>query len=75
MKIKILLREQLEKRGLTQKDLSEATGIRAATIHDLYHNKSKQLPIKAIEKISAELHIVDIGELIILEEIHQQDSE
>lgn len=75
MKIKVLLKEQLERRDLTQKELSEATGIRAATIHDLYHNKSKQLPIKAIEKIVAELHIVDINELIILEETDQQDPE
>lgn len=27
MEIKVLLKEQLEKRGLSQKDLSEATGI------------------------------------------------
>jgi DNA-binding Xre family transcriptional regulator len=74
MEIKVLLKEQLEKRGLSQKDLSEATGIRAATIHDLYHNKSKQLPIKAIEKIATELQIVDIRELIILKESNQSDA-
>lgn len=68
MKIKVLLKEQLEKRGLTQKELSEATEIRAATINDLYHNKSKQLPIKAIEKIAAELQIKDINEIITFEE-------
>ncbi|MGG0150729.1 helix-turn-helix domain-containing protein [Bacillus mycoides] len=75
MEIKVLLKEQLEKRRLSQKDLSEATGIRAATIHDLYHNKSKQLPINAIEKIATELQIVDIRELIILKESNQQDAE
>ncbi|MDR4152099.1 transcriptional regulator [Bacillus cereus] len=75
MEIKVLLKEQLEKRGLSQKDLSEATGVRAATIHDLYHNKSKQLPIKAIEKIATELQIVDIRELIILKESNQSDAE
>ncbi|MEH7456345.1 helix-turn-helix transcriptional regulator [Bacillus sp. JJ1127] len=74
MEIKVLLKEQLAKRGLTQKDLSEATGIRAATINDLYHNKSKQLPVKAIEKIATELQIVDISELIILKETDQQDA-
>ncbi|MDA1612205.1 helix-turn-helix transcriptional regulator [Bacillus cereus] len=75
MEIRVLLKEQLEKRGLSQKDLSEATGVRAATIHDLYHNKSKQLPIKAIEKIATKLQIADIRELIILKESNQQDAE
>lgn len=62
----------MEKQGLSQKDLSEATGVRAATIHDLYH---KQLPIKAIEKIATELQIIDIRELIILKESNQSDAE
>ncbi|GGE80415.1 helix-turn-helix domain-containing protein [Priestia taiwanensis] len=66
VKVKILLKEQLDKCGLTQKELSEATEVRAATIHDLYHNKSKQIPIKVLEKIADELNIRDMNKLLVI---------
>lgn len=63
-RIQIRLKEQLEQRGMTQKELSELTDIRAATIHDLYHDKSKQFPRHVLEKIVNALDIDDMNELL-----------
>ena len=63
-RIKTRIKEQLEQRGMTQKELSELTDIRAATIHDLYHDKSKQFPREVLEKIATALNINDINEIL-----------
>lgn len=62
--VKLRLKEQLDKRGMQQKELAEMAKIRPATINDLYHDRSKQIPREVIEKIANALDIDDINELI-----------
>jgi len=62
--VKLRIKEQLDKRGMQQKELAEMTKIRPATINDLYHDRSKQIPREVIEKIANALDIDDINELI-----------
>lgn len=46
-RLKILLAEH----DMTQKELSEKTGIRLASIGDMCNNKAKHIPIETIDKI------------------------
>lgn len=61
--IKIMLAERLAERGLTQADLARATGIRAATINDLYHNRARQISIKNLNAICEAL-LCDLPDLL-----------
>ncbi|MBM7717326.1 DNA-binding Xre family transcriptional regulator [Bacillus thermophilus] len=70
-RITIKLKEVLDKRGMTQKQLADLTEIRPATIHDLYHDRSKQIPRNVIEQIAEALNIDDINELITIEHIEE----
>lgn len=63
-RIKTRIKDELEARGMTQKELAELTGIRPATINDLYHDRSKQFPRDVLEKIASVLNIDDINEII-----------
>ena len=67
-RITIKLDELLKKHDLTQAQLADAIDVRRATIHDLYHNKSKQVPRSVLDKIVNELDIKDLNELIAIEE-------
>ena len=49
--IKCLLRVELAKNELTQKELSEITNIRLATINDMITGKSKAIGIENLNKI------------------------
>lgn len=62
-RISIKLAKVLEKHGKTQAQLADAIDIRRATIHDLYHDKSKQIPRNVLDKIINELNITDMNEL------------
>jgi transcriptional regulator with XRE-family HTH domain len=63
-RIKTRIKDELEARGMTQKELAELTGIRPATINDLYHDRSKQFPRDVLEKIASALNIDHISEII-----------
>jgi len=63
-RIKTRIKDELEARGMTQKELAELTGIRPATINDLYHDRSKQFPRDVLEKIASALNIDEISEII-----------
>ncbi|MBU5265720.1 helix-turn-helix domain-containing protein [Virgibacillus proomii] len=65
-KIKIRLDEVLKEKGYTQAQLADAIGVRRATIHDLYHNKSKQIPIEVLTKIVNELNLKSVDEILVL---------
>jgi len=67
--ITIKLDELLKKHDMTQAQLADAIEIRRATIHDLFHDKSKQIPRSVLEKIINELDVTDINELITIEEV------
>lgn len=58
------LKELLEKRGLEQKQLSEKTGVREATISEMVRNKNKMFPRHVLEKIADALDIDDISEIL-----------
>ncbi|MGG3836578.1 helix-turn-helix transcriptional regulator [Paenibacillus thiaminolyticus] len=58
------LRGLLEERGLDQKQLSEMTGVREATISEMVRNKNKMFPRHVLEKIANALDIDDISELL-----------
>ncbi|WP_077624960.1 helix-turn-helix domain-containing protein [Sediminibacillus massiliensis] len=66
LRTQIKLEELLRKHGITQTQLADSIGVRRATINDLYHNRSKQIPRSVIDKIANELNIKDINELITL---------
>lgn len=51
MPLEIHVSEWLGKKKMTQKQLSEATGIRPATISALYHENVKRIDIEHIEKM------------------------
>jgi len=66
MKLRIQLDEVLKRRGLTQKELAEMTGIRPAAISELYNNQRKSINREHIEKIANALDIDDINEILTL---------
>lgn len=49
--IKCRLKVLLAEHDMTQKELSEKTGIRASSISELCNNKAKHIPIETIDKI------------------------
>ena len=51
MAIKFTLKVQLAIKEMSQKELSEKTGIRPPTISAICANKIKHLPVDAIDKI------------------------
>lgn len=63
-RIKTRIKDELDARGMTQKELADLTGIRPATINDLYHDRSKQFPRDVLEKIASALNIDEISEII-----------
>lgn len=61
--IKINLSRLLGERRMTQKQLSQLTGIRANTINDLYHEIAISLKVEHLDKICEVLNC-SIDELI-----------
>jgi len=51
MGIKFLVSDWLGKKKMTQKELSDLTGIRPATISALYHDKIKRIEVEQLEKL------------------------
>lgn len=62
--IKMRLKELLNERGITQKELSEKTGIRESTISEICRNSKTVMNFKHIVKIAEVLEIQDIREII-----------
>lgn len=63
-RIRIRLKELLEDKELTQKKLSELTGIRESTISDIARESRTVMNFQHIAKIAKILNIQDIRELI-----------
>ena len=53
--IKFKVKVMLAIREMTQKELSEKTGVRAPTISAICNNTIKQLPVEALNKMCAVL--------------------
>ena len=54
--IRILLSTRLGERRWTQADLSRQTGIRAATINEMYHEMSEKISLENLDKICKALN-------------------
>lgn len=54
--IKLALSEAMGKRRVTQKELSEATGIRQNTINDMYHNVTDRVSLEYLDRICEALN-------------------
>ena len=68
MKIYLRLPELLKEHELTQKELAELTGIRAAGINDMVNYEKKMLNRRQLEKIAEVLDLEDISELIVFKD-------
>lgn len=64
--IKSRLRILLTEKGLTQRKLSELTGVRPATITGIINNSIKQIPVDSVSKICKALNC-DVGNLFYYE--------
>lgn len=64
MAIRILLSARLGERRLTQADLSRATGIRPATINEMYHELCDRVKLEHLDLI-CEFLDCDLSDLII----------
>lgn len=64
--IRIKISELLGKHKMTQKTLSQLTGIRPATISKMYYEEIKRIEIDQIEQICKALHcsVADIFEYV-----------
>lgn len=63
--VRILLSKLLGERRWTQADLSRATGIRAATINEYYHELAERVTLRHLELICQELDC-DLSDLLVL---------
>lgn len=66
MKIRIRLSRLLGDVRMSQKELSDLTEIRPATINNLYNEKAKEISFKNLLKICEALHCTP-GELVEIE--------
>ncbi len=65
--IKILLSTRLGERRWTQADLSRATGIRAATINELYHEMVDRVNLEHLDRICKALDC-EVSDILVREE-------
>ena len=63
--VRILLSKLLGERRWTQADLSRATGIRAATINEYYHELAERVTLRHLDLICRELNC-ELSELLVL---------
>jgi transcriptional regulator with XRE-family HTH domain len=64
LRLEVTLKEVLKENNLTQKNLSELTGIREAAISELSNKKRGSINIKHLETIINRLNINDITKII-----------
>ena len=66
--LKLKLKSLLEERGLTQKKLSELSGVRESTISDIVRGSRTLINFEHFEKLARALEISEITELIDFDE-------
>lgn len=64
--IRILLSARLGERRWTQARLAQETGIRAATINDLYHEMTDSISLEKLDKICKALKCTP-GDILVME--------
>ncbi len=62
--IKLMIKELIEKRGITQKKLSQMSGVRESTISDIVRGTRTVINYEHLSKIAEALNVTDIRELI-----------
>lgn len=68
VKAKLVLRQLLQERGITQKELSKLAAMREATVSKLSRGFVDRVELEHISKIANALGITDISEIIKLVE-------
>ena len=66
--VKLKIKDLLEKRGITQKELSKLTGIRESTISEIVRESKTVLNFEHLARISEALQVTDIRELMDFED-------
>jgi transcriptional regulator with XRE-family HTH domain len=64
LRVRLKVKDLLHKRGLTQVQLSELTGIRQAAISEMSRDIRENVSLRHLEKIANALNITDIREII-----------
>ncbi|WP_225745005.1 helix-turn-helix transcriptional regulator [Marinilactibacillus sp. Marseille-P9653] len=72
VKSKLRIDELLIKKNMTQKDLSEQTGIRANTISDIVRGARTVINFKHLELIATVLDVQDINDILTFEKIENK---
>lgn len=62
--VKLKVKEELDKRELSQKKLAEMSGIRESTISDIVRGTRTVINFEHLSKIAEALKVTDIRELI-----------
>lgn len=68
-KVKLKVKEMLEERNITQKELAQISGIRESTISDIVRGTRTVINFEHLSKIAEALEIDNISQLIDFEEI------
>lgn len=63
-KIKIKIKDILESRKMTQKELAQLSGVREATISDIVRGTRTVINFEHLSKIAEALKVTDIRELM-----------
>lgn len=63
MEIRFKLKEVLNERGITQKDLAEQTGLRANAISEMVNNQRSTINKEHAALVADALNITDMNEL------------
>ena len=71
LEVKVKVKEILEKRKISQKELAKISGIRESTISDIVRETRTVINFEHLAKIAMALNISDISELIELREVKQ----
>ena len=64
MELRVRLKEVLEERGMTQKDLAALTGMRESVISELANNKRNSINVFQIGTVAKALGITDTNTLL-----------
>ena len=69
LKFVVRLKHVLSERGMTQKELVELTGLRAAAVSEFANNRRSAINTEHLLKIAEALNIKDISQLVRFEEV------